>query len=411
MLYGTFGFSQVRAGVGGWSMRVLFSCVAAFGHFRPLVPLARAFADDGHDVAFATSASFAEHVRGNGFDVLPAGIDQDELERRFRPFRAHLRTLPIAERRPLAFTTRFAKLEAPAKVGALRALVDDWRPELLVHDSADLAAPLVAASRALPSAHHAFGQLIPIACLERASDETAALWRDTGLEPEPLCGVYRGPYVDLCPPSLQRDAPPEHVRIEPVRPLFPAGVGESAPPWLPRLGGRTTVYVTLGTIHNELAIFRLLLDALAGLDAAVAMTVGPGNDPADLGSIPENALVERYVSQSLVLPAASVVVSHGGSGSMLATLAHGLPSLVLPQGADQFDNAARCSELGAAVALMPDEVTESAVRDAVRTLLDDPSYRNRAAALAAEIAAMPHPREVARRLAGTVAAPEAWPPG
>jgi UDP:flavonoid glycosyltransferase YjiC (YdhE family) len=113
------------------------------------------------------------------------------------------------------------------------------------------------------------------------------------------------------------------------------------------------------------------------------------------------------VSQGLVLPAASVVVSHAGSGSMLATLAHGLPSLVLPQGADQFDNAARCSELGAAVALMPDEVTESAVRDAVRTLLDDPSYRDRAAALAAEIAAMPHPREVARRLAGTAAAQKA----
>jgi UDP:flavonoid glycosyltransferase YjiC (YdhE family) len=407
MLYGTARFSQVRAGVGGWSIRVLFSCVAAFGHFHPLVPLARAFADEGHDVAFATSASFAAHVRANGFDVLPAGIDQDELERRFRPFRAYLRTLPIAERRPLAFTTRFAKLEAPAKLGALGARVDDWLPGLLVHDSGDLAAPLVAASRRLPSAHHAFGQLIPTACLERASDETAALWRDVGLEPEPLCGVYRGAYLDLCPPSLQRDAPPDHVRIEPVRPLFPAGVGESAPPWLAQLEGRPTVYVTLGTVHNELPVFRLVLDALDGLDAGVVMTIGPGNDPSRLEPIPKNALVERYVSQGLVLPAASVVVSHAGSGSMLATLAHGLPSLVLPQGADQFDNAARCSELGAAVALMPDEVTESAVRDAVRTLLDDPSYRDRAAALAAEIAAMPHPREVARRLAGTAAAQKA----
>ena len=57
-------------------MRVLFSCIAAYGHFHPLVPLARAFADEGHDVAFATSASFADRVHRAGFDLLPAGIDQ-----------------------------------------------------------------------------------------------------------------------------------------------------------------------------------------------------------------------------------------------------------------------------------------------------------------------------------------------
>ena len=66
-------------------MRVLFSCVAAYGHFHPLVPLARAFVDDGHEVAFATSASFGEHVRATGFDVLPvyakneAGLSESQI--------------------------------------------------------------------------------------------------------------------------------------------------------------------------------------------------------------------------------------------------------------------------------------------------------------------------------------------
>jgi UDP:flavonoid glycosyltransferase YjiC (YdhE family) len=380
-------------------MRVLFSCVAAYGHFHPLVPLARAFVDDGHEVAFATSASFGEHVRATGFDVLPAGIDQGELERQFAPFRAYLRTLPVPERRPLAFSTRFAKLEAPAKLAALVAAAEAWRPDMLVHDSADLATPIVAASRRLPSTQHAFGQLIPRACLERAAEETAPLWRELGLEPEPLGGVYRGTYVDRCPPSLQLGHPPENVPVEPIRPLFPPAPSEDAPPWLDRLTGRPLVYVTLGTVHNELGLFRLLLDALDGLDANVVMTVGAGNDPARLEPIPGNVVVERYVSQALVLPSASIVVSHGGSGSVLATLAHGLPSLLLPQGADQFDNAGRCAGLGAALALMPPEVSLTSVREAVETLLVEPSYRERAGELAAEIAALPDPRDVARRLA------------
>jgi UDP:flavonoid glycosyltransferase YjiC (YdhE family) len=93
------------------------------------------------------------------------------------------------------------------------------------------------------------------------------------------------------------------------------------------------VYATLGTVHNDLGVFRLILDSLAGLDCNVTMTVGRDNDPLGLEPIPSNAFVDRYVAQSFVLPHATVVVSHGGSGSMLGAFAHGLPTLVLPRGA------------------------------------------------------------------------------
>jgi UDP:flavonoid glycosyltransferase YjiC (YdhE family) len=132
-------------------VRVLFSCVAAYGHFHPLVPLARALADDGHDVSFATSSSFADRVHAAGFDLLPAGIGQEELEARFAPTRKWLLTLPVPERRARAFTGRFAKLEAPAKVDALQDVVAGWRPDLVLHESADLAAPVAAAAAGLPT--------------------------------------------------------------------------------------------------------------------------------------------------------------------------------------------------------------------------------------------------------------------
>jgi UDP:flavonoid glycosyltransferase YjiC (YdhE family) len=383
-------------------MRVLFSCIAAYGHFHPLVPLARAFADEGHDVAFATSASFADRVHRAGFDLLPAGIDQDELERRFAPVRAHLRTLPVAERRPLAFAGRFAANEAPVKLHPLREIVAEWQPALVVHESGDLAAPIVAAAAGLPSVHHSFGRLIPTACFERAAPEIDPLWRELGLEPEPLCGAYRGTYADLCPPSFQSTTPPQGIQVEPVRPLFPAAVGETAPAWLAGRRGRPLIYVTLGTVHNDVSVFRTLLDGLEGVDCDVLATVGNGNDPLALEPVPANALVERYVPQAYVLPHAAVVVAHGGSGSILATFAHGLPTLLLPQAADQFDNAARCAEIGAGLVLLPGDVTAEAVREAAETLLAEPAYGDRAAELAEEVAAMPHPAEVARRLVARV---------
>ena len=90
----------------------------------------------------------------------------------------------------------------------------------------------------------------------------------------------------------------------------------------------------------------MLLEALADVDCNVIATVGPSRDPAELAPFPDNAHVERYISQSLVLPLASVAVVHGGSGSTLAALAHGLPLLVVPQAADQFENAQQCVAIG-----------------------------------------------------------------
>ena len=132
------------------------------------------------------------------------------------------------------------------------------------------------------------------------------------------------------------------------------------------------------------------------------VTIGRNNDPAELTPIPDNARVERYISQALVLPHASVVVSHGGSGSTLAALACGLPILFVPQAADQFDNAACVQSLGAGLRLLPDELDVTAARSALESLLGDAAYRERAETIAAEIAAMPDPSALVPVLTETI---------
>ena len=349
-------------------MRVLFSCSVGDGHLLPLVPLARAFADRGDDVAFTTAAFYRDRVEADGFRLLPAGLEPAELEALYAPYRERLLELPYGERRPYAFSWRFGRLSAPAKLPALIDAVAAWAPDLVVHEAADLAAPIAAAAAGIASVHHGFGRTVPVAVFESATRETDPLWAAHGLKPEPLGGVYRGTYVAICPPAIQGELPPDGVRVERLRPC-PLPSPGAAPGRLAGLPDRPTVYVTLGTVVNTVERFRVVLDGLAELDCNVVATIGRNRDPSALEPVPANAIVQQYVPQAELLPHCGVVVAHGGSGSTLGALAHGVPMLLLPTAADQFENALACRAAGVARVLLPDAVDAAAVRTEVDALL------------------------------------------
>jgi UDP:flavonoid glycosyltransferase YjiC (YdhE family) len=371
-------------------MRVLFSSVAGYGHVFPLLPLAQAFRDRGDDVALATAATFAPLVEAAGLELLPAGLAEAELNARYAPDRVVMMSLPIPERRAFAYAHRFARIDAPARIDELREQALAFRPDLIVHESADLASPAVAAQLGLPSVQHSFGRMVSWSAIEAAVIQVAPMWERAGVELEPYAGLFRGPFVDISPPSLDSDRPPDGTTVLPRRPVD-AEVSDHS-------GERPLIYATLGTVVTSIRTLDVLLAGLADLDADVLLTTGWQNDPAELKSIPGNTTVERFVPQNEVLPRCSLIVTHAGSGSMLGALAHGVPLLAVPYSADQFDNADAATAAGAARVVMPDELSEIAVRDAARALLDDPSYRDAARQLAAEIAAMPSAVEVAERL-------------
>jgi len=128
------------------------------------------------------------------------------------------------------------------------------------------------------------------------------------------------------------------------------------------------------------------------------MTVGNDQDPAALAPFPQNARVERFIPQATVLPESAAVVHHGGAGTTFGALAHGVPQVIIPQGADNFDHAAMCTRAGSAVTVLPGHVDPATVTDAVRQVLHEPGYAVAARKTAAEIAAMPGPDAVADAL-------------
>jgi len=267
--------------------------------------------------------------------------------------------------------------------------------------ASELAAPIAAARLDVPNVTHGFGAVLPEWRVAAASDAVASLWRAHGLEPRPYGGSCDHLYVDIYPPTLQ-DGPRSHLgRARPLRPVpFDAVGGESdrAPQ---KTAGRRRVYVTFGTLFNDIAAaFSAAVAGVAGLDVDVLVTVGPEGDPAALGVLPTNVRVERYVPQTAALPGCAAVVSHAGSGTFLAALGLGIPQLCMPQAAGQFVNARRGAAAGAALALDPTEVSAEAVAGAVRRLLDDASFAAAVRSVAAEIAAMPAPDQVAAVIEG-----------
>jgi MGT family glycosyltransferase len=177
-------------------------------------------------------------------------------------------------------------------------------------------------------------------------------------------------------------------------------VEEADPPdWLTILPHRPTVYLTLGTVWNtELDVFRLVIDAIAGDDLNLIVTVGRNNEPAALGPQPANVIVKDFVPQHQILGHCDLVVTHGGSGTILGALAFGLPVLVLPQGADQWSNAERVVAAGAGRSLIGDEISKAAIQDTVAMLLADPTFRGAAENIRAQIRSMPAPADVLQAL-------------
>ena len=383
-------------------MRVIVSCVPQAGHLLPLLPLAQAFKARGDDVVVASGPDADEAVSGAG---LPFHVVGPPLDSWFDVLRARTRGTPGDGLDPARvegyFVPRlFGEIGMALMIDDLLALSQELQPTMVVFDPYVFAAPLVAAATGALGVLHCIGPLMDRRVSDLVADAVSPIWREFGLDVPPAAGLYAGTTVAICPPSLD----PGAVGLSGARAMRPAPLPLDEPRALPvsfPAPDRPLVYLTLGTFsNNDLGLFRLVLEALADEPVNVLATIGRENEASALAPIPANACVERYVPQNDVLAHCTAVVHHAGAGTMFGVLAHGLPSLTLPQSADNFINAELLASAGAGRNLMPGEVTETAVRSGIRTVLDAVSYRHHARQLADEIAAMPSPDDVAATLRG-----------
>jgi UDP:flavonoid glycosyltransferase YjiC (YdhE family) len=389
-------------------VKLLFVCLPGTGHIRPLLPLARAAAAAGNTVRFAARADFVPMVEAAGFPCAAVGPTREQAKQeRLRRFPESAAVDPVEEQR---FQVRrvWAGIYAPRMLPDLERLVAADRPDLIVHDALAFAVPLLAAGTGIPAVSHSTCSGFSRELLDLAGEELAALWRARGVaRPPAAAGCYGTLHIDVWPQALQPDDLGERGRVVSIATEDddPQDGREQLPDWFAALPDRPTVHMTLGTVFNlHPEVFRAVLEGLADEPVNVLASVGVNQDPDVIGPLPANARVERWIPHAALLPTCTAVVCHGGAGTVLKTLRHGLPLLLLPQGSDMFRTARTCSAYGLARALVPGEVTARAVREEFGKLTDDPSYRARAQAMRSQVAGLTPPGEVVALLEDAAAA-------
>ena len=292
-----------------------------------------------------------------------------------------------------AYAGRFAR----ARLAGVLALCAEWSPDVVVCDETDFGSMIAAERLGIP---HATVLVIAAGSLVRpevVAEPLTALRVENGLPPDPdLEMPSRDLVLSPCPPSFRDPGFPLPPTAHSLRPAtFEPHV---------RRTSRPTVYFTLGTVFNVESgdLFARVLAGLRDLPIDVIVTVGHQVDPRAFGPQPPNVQIDRHLPQSAVLPRCDLVVSHGGSGTVIGALAAGLPSVVIPMGGDQPLNAARCEALGVGIVLDALRTTPAEVGETVLAVLTEPSYREAAAGIYEEIAALPAPGTAVSLLEGLV---------
>jgi UDP:flavonoid glycosyltransferase YjiC (YdhE family) len=258
----------------------------------------------------------------------------------------------------------------------LRA-IEEFRPDMILREPTEFAGLLAAERRGVP--HGRIG-------IWAMANNTWSL---------PLVA----PVLDAHRARLGMPVDPRGQRIlnSPVLTLFPEALEDPGDPGYALRFREEAVepveceplYVTYGSVLPGLPIFpevfRATIDALDEVGVPALFTVGIEVDIAALGPVPEHVRIEPWVPQAAIMPNVRAMVGHGGSGTTRLALTAGVPSVIFPAFADQPRNARRVAELGAGIAL--DSL--DGLASAIRKVLDEPSYREAAQRVAAEVAALP----------------------
>ncbi|GAA3688908.1 salmochelin biosynthesis C-glycosyltransferase IroB [Lentzea roselyniae] len=351
-------------------MRVLVVAAPLLGHVFPLMPLALALRDAGHDVVVATGGE-ALRVRDSGLhveDVVPANV-------RFGPIALRIMlTHPLVAKREmrgsgrLDFVSRMFGTVGDAMTEPLQALARRWKPDVVVHE------PLAAAGSALgvPSIVH-----------------DVSLF--DGLELTSAVGARMKAEV-RSPATVLRTSPRSVAEFsggEPLRFVAYSGDGE-VPAWLTEPAGKPRILVSRSTAPGPGAgrMMAAVARAAEQVDAEFVLV-----RPERAEGLPDNVKTVGWVPLPRVLPFCDGIVHHGGAGTLLGALAAGVPQLVEPGPGDRTVHANLVTKRGAGLAAGPKAVTP----ELLTRLIEDARLQRAAAEVSDEIAAMPAPSDIARQ--------------
>jgi MGT family glycosyltransferase len=420
-------------------MKILMTSTPATGHINPLLAIGQMLMAEGHELVCLSGTCLRDRIEGAGvaFRALAPGADLDlrdisSVAPELAVMPPGLEWLRIAtesvfiDRIAAQHESLWAVLrEFPADVilgdntmfGVLPLLLGPrvQRPPVVLcgtfflHWSRDDGAPhfLGLPPAASPADRKRYAAIA--ADYDREVDQPTTrrvnkVLKELGARPVPLPMFHSvvalaDAYMQLTVPSFEYPRPiPSTVHFVGTPPIISKQA--ALPPWAQELdGARKVVLVTQGTFanHNLGLVVAPTLAALANEpDMLVVATTGGRPVDAIPGPIPANARVSSYLPFEWLLPKVDVMVTNGGYGSVNQALSFGIPLVTAGLTEDKADVNARVAWSGVGINLATNEPTPPALRKAVRTVLDAPQYRTRAAGMGEEFRGIDTRAEILR---------------
>lgn len=363
------------------------------GHVNPTLAVVAELVARGHRVSYAITEDFARQVKAAGANIVTYRLPSTNLE----------------SSEDLTAGAAQAMQQNMRALPELMAAFADDTPDLVLYDLAAAGGRLLAAHWQVPAmllapTHLPYEGVLPelygvpdlshIPGADMLRMVLAAHGVNESLE-ELLLAPRQA--VAFFPRAFQRN--PDTVTAGSVTYAGPAlGDRSYQGSWKPPQDGRTVLLVSLGTqFTRRPEFYRACIEAFADTDVHVVMSVGHSVDPAGLGPVPKTMEIHTSVPQLDVLAHAAAFVTHGGMGSVMEALAHGVPLVVVPQMAEQQANAHQVEHLSLGLHLPREQATPQALRDSVRRVTTDPEIARGVAVL----------RQAIHEAGGAVAAADA----
>ncbi|WP_083959513.1 macrolide family glycosyltransferase [Streptoalloteichus hindustanus] len=352
--------------------------IPAPGHVHPNLEIMRELVARGHRVTYANTEAYAEAIAATGAELVP-----------------YTSTLPT-EDPGTSFDDQIGFYEiflndAIAMLPQLRAAYENDRPDLFLYDIAGAPARVLANEWDVPEM-----QLSPTLVAWEGYREDMAAMTEAMLQDPRGAALFRRcdewltenglGHLDwasfmsrpprglvLIPRALQPNADRVDLdRYTFVGPCF--GDRSHQGTWTRPADAEKVVLVSLGSAFTQQpAFYRECLRAFGNLPGwHVVLQIGKHVDVAELGEVPGNVEVHRWVPQLAILEQADLFVTHAGMGGSTEGLYCGVPMIAVPQAVDQFSNADLLVQLGVARRLDTEEATADRLRAALEGLTGDP---------------------------------------
>ena len=447
--------------------KILIHTLGSSGDLNPFLALALELKARGHEIHFALSPKFTEKARALGFSATVAGEDPDwdsELMRRMlvmhriQPIQIMFEEALIPAIGPAAaaleplvreadlFLSHTIQLAAPAVAERTGTPWISASPATLIYETGVFPPPSVA-WKGCPAWLSRLGWQIGRGMFRDLDTLAAAEYKKLGVAPRPniLSGGSYSRYLTLglwsssffprpadwpswfqvggyarwdgsSPPTLQ-SAPllrgpilGSHTQGKERAWHGGEGAASGAPTGsalLPRIGagGPPCILFTLGSsvVNHPGEFWRTALSALAQTNWSGILLGAPADFPVP-DTLRNRVQIVPYAPYADVFPQADAIVHQGGVGTTQAACYYGIPSIVVPRGFDQFENAAHIQREGWGLRLMPEQGTAAALRFRLERLLASKDIKRRVQALGRQMQAEPGVRRSADLVEGALAA-------